>query len=124
LFFIKKIQFRSPEEYIAGTIGRKTEEEILTPKIDVYTLGNIFYTLLTKERVFQDYHSKDARSSVLKGKFPSVPQEKQAQFSEMEISIFQAMKMCHVFDANSRSSAFEVKQYLGNELSVFNVSFF
>jgi hypothetical protein len=112
---------RAPEEYIAAS--QETDAETLTPKVDVYSLGNIFYTILRKEKVFKRYSTKKAQQLVKTGQFPYISPDKISMFNEMENSIFQAMKMCHVFKEEDRSSAKDVEAYLRKEMKRFNITF-
>ena len=114
---------RSPEEYMAATL-QTIQEELLTPKVDVYSLGNSFYTILIKERVFRHDHSKDAQMKVRQGDFPIISDDRRLRFTDMEFSIYKAMKMCHVLDVDERSSAKEVEEFLRGEMTRFNVSFY
>lgn len=112
--------------------GNNEEKETLTPKVDVYTLGNIFYTILTKERVFHNISKRDqyqVSNMVTNGQFPIhfLSQGKPnyvGSLSECEKAIYDAMGMCHVWDVEERSSAEEVEVFLRGEMERLNVSFF
>jgi hypothetical protein len=96
--------------------------ETLTPKIDVYALGNIFYTILTKEKVFAHISTNVAQDLVMNGHFPMISANE--TLSDLEYVIFQAMQMCHVMNVEKRSSARQVELFLRKAMKRFNVSFF
>lgn len=56
-------KYRSPEEY-----AYKDETE----KIDVYALGNVFYSLLTELWPYHELSEKEAQDNIRKGKHPDV----------------------------------------------------
>lgn len=64
------------------------------------------------------------QNNVRNGKFPSIGQEILSTYSAMELSIYKAMKMCHVFDFRKRSTAADVESFLRKEMMKFNVPFF
>ncbi len=118
---MKILQVRSPEEYLSS---HNPDDEQLTAKVDVYALGNILYAILMKERVFRHYSTKSAQNSVKNGRLPKIDQKNISKFTEIEMSIYRAMKMCHVFDVTSRNTAQEVELYLRNEMKRLHVSFY
>mmetsp|Transcript_20399 Transcript_20399/g.30054 ORF Transcript_20399/g.30054 Transcript_20399/m.30054 type:complete len:438 (-) Transcript_20399:534-1847(-) len=105
--------FRSPEEY--------REDSPLTEKIDVYSLGNIFWQLLTKsEDLFPDTSKHDAIKAVKRGHI-QVEKEFEDSLNEQELAVLTAKKMCQRMDPLKRSTAMEVEQYLRSKLEEFNV---
>mmetsp|Transcript_6140 Transcript_6140/g.7786 ORF Transcript_6140/g.7786 Transcript_6140/m.7786 type:complete len:144 (+) Transcript_6140:822-1253(+) len=113
-------QVRSPEEYLSN----KSKHRVgLTEKVDVYSLGNVFYTILTKERVYQEMTTKQAQNLVLNSTFPVIPEEKIKLYDEMEKSIVHAMKMCQVYNASVRSHAWDVEEYLRGQLEKYNIHY-
>merc|ERR1712029_174472 len=59
-------KFRAPEEY-----KYKEENEM----IDVYSMGNIFYTILAGEMPFDGQKESKAQKKVKEGRRPSIPHE-------------------------------------------------
>jgi len=99
--------FRSPEEYSYG---------LQSEKIDVYSMGNIFYTILMGKWPFEDLYHKEHTSAVRKqvrdGKRP--PMNAHIQRSE-DLGIramLKAMNMCFVHNWRERATAKEVAEFL------------
>jgi len=107
---------RSPEEYIKGTP--------LNEKIDVYSLGNILYSILMGEKVFKDIDKKNVYQMVSDGVVPIIPSERLNAFHPMETAVVEAMKMCHVYDSALRSTAKDVETYLSGKLREYDISHF
>lgn len=108
------MQFRSPEEYNNGP---------LTEKIDVYSLGNILWQLVTgsPRGVLTKYkHSKEAFDAVKEGR---VQMDKKLldYVDENELAVLSAKEMCHRVDPAKRSTAMEVEQYFRGKLKEFNI---
>lgn len=55
---------RSPEEY---------NEEKLDEKLDIFSLGNIYYSILTQSEPFEGLSTKELQSYVIKGTKPDFP---------------------------------------------------
>ena len=105
---------RSPEEY--------KEDGPLSAMADVFSLGNMLYSLVMKEQVWEGERSAIVQKKVSDGIFPSIPKE--VVLSDAEKAVVHAMRLCHVLKVEDRSSAMEVEQYLRKKLVEFNVSTF
>lgn len=101
-------KWRAPEEYAY-------EEE--TEKIDVYSLGNVLYVLLTGLDVFERVKSEDVHDKVQKGVRPHIPSKIRDEADSVDSSLMIAITMCHVHDPKKRSSAKKVADFLGGELT-------
>ena len=101
---------RSPEEY---------NEEPLTEKIDVFSLGNILLAILRQERVFsEDEKTEDVQTRVANGIFPTanISAVELSSYDPMEMAILEAIQMCLVLDTEERSSAAQVEVFLRHKL--------
>lgn len=102
-------KFRSPEEYTKG--------HIQTEKVDIYSMGNIFYGLLTKKWPFESYKTEKAQSKIKKGYTPQVPSAiKESQDPSIQ-SILIAMDKSYITDPKKRASARQVHTFLSNALN-------
>jgi hypothetical protein len=59
-------RMRAPEEYL---------DQDLDEKIDVYSAGNILYTILTGKEPWADYTTSELKDFVKRGVMPAVPEE-------------------------------------------------
>ena len=103
---------RSPEEY-AYTVE--------TEKIDIYSMGNIFYTILTDQEPWEEVSEKKAQAAVVKGVRPEVPQIIEDSSDPVDKAIRNVMYKCWKHKANDRPRAREVADYLAKQLSELNV---
>jgi len=113
-FYISKNpgRYRSPEEY---------RYDYLTEKIDVYSLGNVLYSILTKQYPFSRANSTVVAEEVQDGKRPSLSG---ISFRPKVVAVAQAIKMCWVQNPKDRASARDVDLFLRSKLLEFNVSMF
>lgn len=93
------LQWRSPEEYLL---------EPETEKIDVFSLGNVLYFLLTGKEPFDKMTAPEAIKLIKKGKRLSVPKEIRSSTHLFDTTVLKALDMCYVYDHKKRSSAREV----------------
>jgi serine/threonine protein kinase len=100
---------RSPEEM-------RDKINYVDEKIDVYSLGNIFYKLIMNERKYDDLSTNEAAKLILKGHIPEVKVK-----HKVDLILKHAMVMCLQLDPVERSSASEVHFYLANELKKINM---
>lgn len=98
-----KGKFRSPEEY-----AYKSE----TAAIDTYSMGNIFFVILTGTYPFEDFSKKEVPRMVKRGERPEIPQEYAESEDPLVQALIKAMKMCWVPDPRKRSTSREVQQFL------------
>eukprot|EP00814_Leptocylindrus_danicus_P003558 CAMPEP_0116027462 /NCGR_PEP_ID=MMETSP0321-20121206/14663_1 /TAXON_ID=163516 /ORGANISM="Leptocylindrus danicus var. danicus, Strain B650" /LENGTH=507 /DNA_ID=CAMNT_0003500861 /DNA_START=231 /DNA_END=1754 /DNA_ORIENTATION=+ len=109
-------KFRSPEEY--------SKPHVQTEKVDVYSMGNIYYTLLTRMWPFdyEQYDEEKAQSAVKKGKRPHVPSvimdRANVTVDPALFVVVQAMRACYEQDVVNRPSAVDVRDYLKGQLDV------
>jgi hypothetical protein len=82
----------------------------LTEKIDVYSLGNVFYTLLTGAIVWEDTKLPERTRRILEGNTLPIPDYVKQSPSLGILAI--AIVDCWTLDAAERPSIFDVVKYL------------
>ena len=92
---------RSPEENNNGA---------LTEKLDVFSLGNVFYSLLTGQWIWEDYDKEDYTESIAKGITYPIPPVYNNQPALGYL--VRAIEMCWTFDLDERPTIFEVVRFL------------
>ncbi|GKY95066.1 hypothetical protein MPSEU_000470800 [Mayamaea pseudoterrestris] len=97
--------WRAPEEY---------HDHPLNEKIDVYSLGNSFYALLTGVGVFYDESDVDVvQERVMAGELPYIDTRwKKRSFAETQI--IEIIERMWVYDPDERVDIFEVVAFLRN----------
>jgi serine/threonine protein kinase len=104
-----RLQWRSPEEYL----DRDHDE-----KMDVYSLGNNFFALLTGlEPFWEEGEDWDkVKERVKRGdKAPIDPRYKERSFAESKL--VEVIDWCHEFDPQNRPSVFDVVQFLQDAMT-------
>lgn len=96
-------KFRAPEEYAY---------EIETEKIDVYSMGNVFYTILSGMMPFEDVKTNKATKQVMAGKRPKMPSEVKESDDIAIKAILAATKKCWRQDPEERARASEIRDEL------------
>ncbi len=106
----KSIQFHPPEK-LGPHSARHTE------KSDIYSLGTVFYYLLTGQWPFKDEDLPKVTKLVLEGRLPELPEKVLNSTHLFDVSVVNVMRKCMAFDPNERPSAREVANYLHEALS-------
>lgn len=101
--------FRSPEEF---------KEEWQTEKIDVFSLGNIIYTIITGNLPFeeQEMDLNDAQEMVKNGILPILKDNFIRSDHPIDRVLVKAMEMCFEYDWRQRARAYQVRNLLMNEM--------
>lgn len=97
---------RSPEEY---------KYKQLTNMIDVYSMGNIFYSLLMEMKVFTGVKSKTAQKMVMRGDRPKLNSTLTESTDPITVALIRAMRMCQEQKPKDRATAKEVHKFLISE---------
>lgn len=82
----------------------------------MYSLGNIFYMLLTNMWPYHGVKEKTAKKNVVKGVRPVLFADIVDSTDPIDIAIRTAMYMCHETDPVERASARQVETYLKERL--------
>ena len=98
---------RSPEEY-------KYQEE--TEKVDVYSLGNVFYTILADEIPFDDVGSKQAVKDIKNGIRAKIPSRLLTSEDPVDIALRTVVDRAWQQEPQDRPRARELADYLAKEL--------
>jgi len=98
---------RSPEEYRDGA---------LSPKIDVYSMGNVYYYMLMGFKYFDGYKSREAQSIVKKGGRPPLSSEVKNSKDPAIQHIIQGMRQAQAQKAEDRPPAREIAKHLAEAL--------
>lgn len=102
-----KIKWRSPEEYF---------DHGLNEKVDVYSLGNNMYSLLTGlYPFFDEEHTKQIQERVKAGEKPYIDQ-RYNESSMAEAKLAEIIDRCHSYDPDDRPSIFEIVEFLRDAL--------
>ena len=107
LFGINPGKSRSPEEY-------NYQEE--TEKVDVYSLGNVFYTILTDEIPFDDVSSQQAMKDIKSGIRAKIPPRFLTSEDPVDIALRTMVEQTWRQEPAHRPRARELANYLAKEL--------
>lgn len=101
--------YRSPEE---------DEDEPLNEQIDVFSLGNNFYGLLTGLWVFYEYQDDSiVQEKVKNAQLPFIDGRYKFNRSYAEKSLVKAIELCLKHDPDERASIFQVVKFLRNAVA-------
>ena len=105
--------FRAPEEF-----SYKEESE----KVDIYSMGNVFYSILTGEWPFEDVESKEARDLVKRGHRPPISPEILNSTDPFQQTLLNVTRACWLQDPKERASARRIQNYIEKRLVKFGVT--
>jgi serine/threonine protein kinase len=98
-------QFRAPEEY-------EFEEE--SEKVDIFSMGNIFYSILSGDSPFEGEKESKAQKKVINGKRPKIPDEVLKSDDIAINAILSVTRKCWEQSPSDRPTAAEVRDQLKN----------
>mmetsp|Transcript_8714 Transcript_8714/g.15290 ORF Transcript_8714/g.15290 Transcript_8714/m.15290 type:complete len:368 (+) Transcript_8714:129-1232(+) len=103
--------FRAPEENIDGP---------LTEKIDVFSLGNVFYAILTGKLVWEDYEYDERTRNIVEGIQQPIPDF----YNELPSSrlLVRAIGACWTHDVEERPSIFKLVEFLEEAVAKYPVT--
>ena len=87
----------------------------------MYSMGNVFYTILTEKWPFDNDKSRDAQRAVKAGKRPHIPTRLRESEDPAVKAIMKAMTMSWRHDPDERASAQEVKEYLQQQIKALGI---
>ncbi|CAJ1969152.1 unnamed protein product [Cylindrotheca closterium] len=99
--------WRSPEEY---------KDEHINEKIDVWSLGNNFYSLLSGMYVFPWMEVKETKKAIKAGNITYID-PRFSERSKEEARLVEVIKQCFIYDADERPSIFKVVELLKDAVS-------
>ena len=108
IFYFFK-QFRSPEEYAYN---------LQTEAIDVFSMGNIFYYLLTDKEPYANLREEKSgdhiKEMIMNGTRPELTGDKILAHMDdpSATALIEAMNMCHVYDYQERENSSTVRDFL------------
>lgn len=106
------IQWRAPEEY-----SYKPETE----KIDVWSLGNVLYYLLTRREPFDKYNDDEIPVHVMEGNVPDIKDATILNSTHpFDMTLLKVVKMCWEYDPEKRPSSRQVASILQEALNKLN----
>ena len=82
----------------------------------MYSLGNVFYMLLTALWPFEDLSDRDAMKEVMEGRRPPVAPEIWNSTDPVDVVLKEAMVECHRQDQKKRATAREIETLLVGKL--------
>lgn len=97
------LQLRSPEEY---AYKRQTE------KVDVYSMGNIFYSILTLNYPFEGKKSKEVYQRIADGERPLIAESIRNSTDPYDRTMLEVIEMCWRQDPTERATARQVQQHI------------
>lgn len=89
---------------------------LVCKKVDVFSLGNIFYMLLQGMWPYDDVRSSKAQEMVMEGKGPTVYWDVWNSTEPVNQTLKTAMMMCHTREPDERPSSREVESFLKKQL--------
>ena len=104
-------EYRSPEEYLY-----KPETE----KVDVFSLGNVLYFLLTRSEVWEDYSHEQSYSFVKAGQRPKISEEIYNSDGIFERHMIRAMEAAWIHKPNERPGALQVANIIKEGLDILS----
>lgn len=105
-------KYRSPEEYAYVP---------LSEKIDVFSMGTTFYSLLTEIEPYQHMGEAQAQKKFLSGNRPFIPQTILDSVDPNIVALRESISMSWTHNSSERSSAKDVANYLDFKLN-YNLS--
>lgn len=110
-------QWRGPEEQVGSEYESDRHPPIVTEKIDIYALGNVFYRLAVgaspwkrpgSKKVTPDEKVEIARLKRTNGMLPAIPDDILSSPDPAVQVLLQAMYLCYQFDPMKRPTAAQV----------------
>lgn len=89
--------------------------------VDVYSLGNVFYSILSQHRPFEGVKTKQAQQIVMSGGRPPIQESILDSTDPFDKAMLNAIEMCWPQEPAERAKAREVQSYIFNELKRLGV---
>ena len=85
-------------------------------QVDIYSMGNIFYMLLTSLWPFEELEENVVKEEVKNGNRPTIPIAIRNSNDPIDQILKEAMVMSHVQDPHERATARQVETFLKRKL--------
>lgn len=105
-------QDRSPEEY---AYERQSE------KVDIYSLGNVLYSVLTGLRPWEGIKDKSAQKKIQAGERPEIPSSYRDSTNPFEQALLKLIALSWIHEPTKRASARELQKFIISELERLGV---
>jgi len=105
-------QNRSPEEY---AYERQSE------KVDIYSFGNVLYSVLTGLWPWKDIKDKSARKRIRYGERPEIPSSYRDSTNPFEQALLKLIDLSWIHEPTKRASARELQKFIISELERLGV---
>ena len=102
--------YRSPEEY-------SYKEE--TEKIDIFSMGNIFYTLLADINPWDGVEEQIVQQMIIAGERPQLPESKAESNGFVDVILRELMNQCFMQDPIKRPSARTMANIVGEKIDSY-----
>lgn len=97
-------------------VWSRTDVVIVSFQVDIYSFGNIFYSLIMEEYPFHDRPRKEVPKTVMRGERPPFYADLWNSTDPIIKTLREAMLMCHEQEPEDRASAREVNDFLKKKL--------
>jgi hypothetical protein len=99
---------RSPEEY--------TKKGAQTDKVDVFSMGSVFYYILTGHAPFEKLEWETAIQKIKSGVEPPLPRNIRNSTDPSIVAVVEAMRKCRQFSAQDRANSMQISTLLSDAL--------
>ena len=89
--------------------------------VDIYSFGNILYSVLTGGFPFAHEKSEKAQSRVKHGERPDIPSSVQDSADPFDQAMLKVIEMCWIQDPIKRASAREIQEFIISKLQRLGV---
>ena len=100
--------WHAPEQYTSGN---------LSEKVDVFSLGNVLYSLLTQTTAWKVVGKHKIEETIVAGRRAPIPDELLHSTDPFHVYTIQAMNQCWIQDPLERPSAYDISQILAQGLA-------
>ena len=88
--------------------------------MDVFSLGNVFYSLLTGRRPWEDYDYDELIQHISEGVPMHIP-ESYRESSPSTVALVEIIEACFTYDAEERPDVFELVKMLEQAVTKYPV---
>ena len=81
-----------------------------------FSMGNIFYALMSKEYPFSDRSKKTVQRKIMAGERPKLNETIAKSKDPFDQALIRAMDMCWIHNPKKRATARQVEKFIDSEL--------